>query len=142
MTMRVQLSVAEHVAILTLNRPEVYNALDLPTAKELVDQLMTIRADPTVHSIILMGAGGTFFLLRLIGLARAMEIAAFDEPIMAQQALLWWLITGVVPDSSVLDEALAMANSLCRKWLHSFGWIKSTQHWKERQRGRDAGITR
>ncbi len=32
-------------------------------------------------------AGGTFMLPRLVGLARAMEIAALDEPIEASRAL-------------------------------------------------------
>ncbi|MEZ5580300.1 MAG: enoyl-CoA hydratase/isomerase family protein [Candidatus Competibacteraceae bacterium] len=41
-------------------------------------------------------AGGTFTLPRLVGLARALEIAAFDEPIAAEQALAWGLVTRVV----------------------------------------------
>ena len=35
--------------------------------------------------------GGTFMLPRLVGLARALEIAAFDKPISADQALKWGL---------------------------------------------------
>ncbi|HYQ90864.1 MAG TPA: enoyl-CoA hydratase-related protein, partial [Candidatus Competibacteraceae bacterium] len=68
--------------------------------------------------------GGTFTLPRLVGLARALEIAAFDEPIPAEQALEWGLVTRVVPDIEVVPEAQAMARTLLRKSLHTFGWSK------------------
>lgn len=68
--------------------------------------------------------GGTFALPRLVGLARAMEIAAFDEPIPASQALEWGLVTKVVPDSEVQKEALAMLEGLQKSALHSFSWSK------------------
>lgn len=70
-------------------------------------------------------AGGTFTLPRLVGLARALEIAAFDEPIPAAQALDWGLVTRVVPDSQLLDKALNMAQTLAKKSLHTFGHIKT-----------------
>jgi 2-(1,2-epoxy-1,2-dihydrophenyl)acetyl-CoA isomerase len=68
--------------------------------------------------------GGTFALPRLVGLARAMEIAAFDEPIPASKALEWGLVTKVVPDSEVQKEALAMLEGLQKSALHSFAWSK------------------
>ena len=49
--------------------------------------------------------GGTFTLPRLVGLARAMEIVAFDKPISSQQALAWGLVTKVTEDGRVLEEA-------------------------------------
>jgi 2-(1,2-epoxy-1,2-dihydrophenyl)acetyl-CoA isomerase len=69
--------------------------------------------------------GGTFFLPRLVGLARALEIAAFDEPISADQALAWGLVTKVVDAPVLLDEAMQMARAIARRSLHSFGWSKS-----------------
>jgi 2-(1,2-epoxy-1,2-dihydrophenyl)acetyl-CoA isomerase len=68
--------------------------------------------------------GGTFALPRLVGLARAIEIAAFDEPIDAAKALEWGLVTKVVSDVSVMDEALSMAQGLAKSALHSFAWSK------------------
>lgn len=65
--------------------------------------------------------GGTFNLPRLVGLARALEIAAFDAPISAKQALDWGLVTKVVPDGQALDEAVNMAADLAGRSLHSFG---------------------
>lgn len=68
--------------------------------------------------------GGSFALPRLVGLARTMEIMAFDQPIHAEQALAWGLVTKVVEDDRVIPEALAMLNTLTQGALHSFAWSK------------------
>ena len=68
--------------------------------------------------------GGSFALPRLVGLARAMEIMAFDHPIPSAQALEWGLVTKIVPDDVVLSETLAMLNNLTKTALHSFAWSK------------------
>jgi 2-(1,2-epoxy-1,2-dihydrophenyl)acetyl-CoA isomerase len=68
--------------------------------------------------------GGTFALPRLVGLARALEIAAFDEPIGAAKALEWGLVTKVVPDSEVRKVALNMLEGWSKTSLHSFAWSK------------------
>ena len=68
--------------------------------------------------------GGTFTLPRLVGLARAMEIMAFDKPISSEQALAWGLATKVVEDGRVLEESWKMARELAKGSLHSFGWCK------------------
>ncbi len=68
--------------------------------------------------------GGTFALPRLVGLARALEITAFDEPISASKAWEWGLVTMVVPDSDVQKEAVVMLEGLSRTALHSFAWSK------------------
>jgi 2-(1,2-epoxy-1,2-dihydrophenyl)acetyl-CoA isomerase len=71
-----------------------------------------------------MDGGGSFALPRLVGMARAMEILAFDEPIPAAKALAWGLVTKVVPDEQVLPESIAMLESLTSRSLHSFAWAK------------------
>ena len=68
--------------------------------------------------------GGSFALPRLVGLARAMEIMAFDQPISSGKALEWGLVTRVVPDAEVLPGALAMLEELITSSLHSFAWSK------------------
>ena len=68
--------------------------------------------------------GGTFTLPRLVGYARALEIAAFDEPISADQALSWGLVTKVVEDGQALAEATTMVQLLARRSLNSYGWTK------------------
>jgi 2-(1,2-epoxy-1,2-dihydrophenyl)acetyl-CoA isomerase len=71
-----------------------------------------------------MDGGGTFTLPRMVGLARALEIAAFDKPISSEQALAWGLVTKVAEDGSALAESMAMAKELVRTSLHSFGLSK------------------
>ena len=68
--------------------------------------------------------GGSFALPRLVGLARAMEIMAFDQPISSAKALEWGLVTKVVPDDQVLNEALTMLQTLTQGALLSFAWSK------------------
>jgi 2-(1,2-epoxy-1,2-dihydrophenyl)acetyl-CoA isomerase len=68
--------------------------------------------------------GGTFALPRLVGLARALEIAAFDPPISSGKALGWSLVTKVMPDDKVIEESLSMLEGLAKSALHSFGWSK------------------
>lgn len=68
--------------------------------------------------------GGTFALPRLVGLARALEIAAFDESISASKAWEWGLVTTVAPDSEVREEAFALLERLSGTSLHSFAWSK------------------
>jgi 2-(1,2-epoxy-1,2-dihydrophenyl)acetyl-CoA isomerase len=71
-----------------------------------------------------LDGGGSFTLPRMVGLARALEIAAFDRPIPAEQALAWGLATKIAPDADVLKEAMNLAHQLAGISLHSFGWAK------------------
>ncbi|HEX4026484.1 MAG TPA: enoyl-CoA hydratase-related protein [Rhizomicrobium sp.] len=56
--------------------------------------------------------GATFLLPRLIGLARARELALLAEKLPAQRALQWGLINRVVDDVQLMDEALGLAHRL------------------------------
>ncbi len=71
-----------------------------------------------------LDGGGTFSLPRLVGMARAMEIIAFDAPIPAEQALAWGLATRVVPPDQLLTSATEMARTIARGSLHSYGAAK------------------
>lgn len=201
------------IAQLTLNRPESYNALNIPTAQALTRALLDLGADPAIRGLVITGngtafsaggdlkfvqahphgpaaafhelathvhvcmteirrwrkpviaaingiaagggfslalacdfrvmvesaqlkqgftsnalcidAGGTFTLPRLVGWARALEIAAFDEPITAEQALAWGLVTRVAPNGLLLETALDLARTLAEKTLHTFGQVKT-----------------
>ena len=68
--------------------------------------------------------GGTFALPRLVGLARALEIAAFDQPISSAQALAWGLVTKVVPDEKVIEDTIFMLEGLAKSALYSFARSK------------------
>jgi 2-(1,2-epoxy-1,2-dihydrophenyl)acetyl-CoA isomerase len=59
-----------------------------------------------------------------VGYARALEIAAFDEPISSDRALNWGLVNKVVEDGRSVEEACRMATQIARGSLNSFAWSK------------------
>ena len=50
----------DRIGRITLNRPEVMNAIDDDVPVELADCVARANADPTVHVIVLAGAGEAF----------------------------------------------------------------------------------
>src|SRR3989475_10848485 len=48
------------VAVVTIDRPEVANAIDRPTAAALADAFRRFEADESLHVAVLTGANGTF----------------------------------------------------------------------------------
>jgi 2-(1,2-epoxy-1,2-dihydrophenyl)acetyl-CoA isomerase len=54
-------------------------------------------------------SGATWFLPRLVGPARAAEVALVGDPVSAEEALRIGLVSRVVDDGALLDEARAMA---------------------------------
>jgi 2-(1,2-epoxy-1,2-dihydrophenyl)acetyl-CoA isomerase len=58
--------------------------------------------------------GSTYLLPRLIGKARAMEMALLGERVSAAQALDWGLINRCVPDTELMPMALGLAHELAR----------------------------
>jgi len=207
-----ELIIKNQIAEIFFNRPEIYNPLDLPTARELYSILHKTAHDDNVKAVVISGrgkafsaggdiravlkhpdgpaaafhqmainvqpcvmeirkmrkpviaaingvaAGGgfslsiaadfrvidekavmklgftsnalgidaaaTFNLPRLVGQARALEIATFDEPISAQKAMEWGLVTKIADEGKALEEAIALANKIFEKSLHTFGWSK------------------
>jgi 2-(1,2-epoxy-1,2-dihydrophenyl)acetyl-CoA isomerase len=89
----------------------------------VMDKSAILRQAYTSNGLCIDG-GGSFTLPRLVGYARALEIAAFDEPISSEQALSWGLVTKVVEDGEALNEATSMAQLLSRRALNSYAWSK------------------
>ena len=58
----VLLDVSDHVATLTVNRPEVRNALDRQTVTELSEHLESLRSREDVGAVIITGAGDQVFV--------------------------------------------------------------------------------
>jgi len=89
----------------------------------VMDKSAVLRQAYTSNGLCIDG-GGTFMLPRLVGLARALEIVAFDKPISSAQALTWGLTTKVVEDGRSVEEAVEMAHKLTDGSANSFGWSK------------------
>lgn len=60
MTDAVRFEVADTVAIITINRPAVRNAVDGPTARALREAFLRVERDDTVRVAVLTGADGCF----------------------------------------------------------------------------------
>ena len=67
--------------------------------------------------------GATYILPRLIGMARAKELAIMGERLPADQALEWGLINRVYEDADLMDEARRLAAELA-KGPFSLGLIR------------------
>jgi len=205
--------VSDHVATITIHRPEAYNSLNDEMGKELFDVVMRCDTDPEIRAVILTGTGpmfcsggdlksfaqielsqveyrfkeittylhaavarmnrmdapviaavngvaagaglslvcacdlalaaessrftmaytragltpdgsGSYFLTRLVGLRRAMELTLTNRVLSAQEALEWGLVNRVVPDGQLLEEARKLALQLANGPTVSLGAAK------------------
>lgn len=206
-------AVADGVAEITLNRPDVLNSFNRPMAAELHDALVRAGADPAVRAVLLTGAGrafcagqdlaeampqdgtpappigslvrgsynpvvlairtlekpvvaavngvaagaganlalacdivlaaesasfiqafariglvpdtgGTFFLPRLVGPARATALAMLGDKVPAAEAQAMGMIWRAVPAERLADEARAVAAHLATQPTRALGLIK------------------
>jgi len=58
---RITEAVSDHIAVITINRPKVLNALDVPTLLELESVFDRVERDDDVRVIIITGAGEKAF---------------------------------------------------------------------------------
>src|SRR5437879_8274636 len=207
---------AGSVATITLNRPDAYNALTLPLARELFQAVLEVDEYPAVRCVVLTGAGKAFcgggdvkdfadslprvgillkelttfihgavsrltrspkpvlvavngvaaggglslalsgdlvvaaesarftmayskiaatpdgsssyFLPRLIGLRRALELYLTNRVLSAREALEWGLVTRVVPDAELAPAVDALARALAQGPSKAFGAAKRLFH--------------
>ncbi|MGE0259906.1 MAG: enoyl-CoA hydratase-related protein [Alphaproteobacteria bacterium] len=68
--------------------------------------------------------GGTWFLPRLVGAARARALMMLAEPLTAAAAAEWGMIWRVVDDDRLMDEAHALATRLAAGPTVALGLIK------------------
>jgi 2-(1,2-epoxy-1,2-dihydrophenyl)acetyl-CoA isomerase len=69
-------------------------------------------------------AGTIWFLTRAMGFARAKELVFSARPVEAQEALSLGLVQRVVPEETVLDEALALAREYAEGPTLALGMAK------------------
>lgn len=68
--------------------------------------------------------GGTFFLPRLVGMARATALTMLGDKLSAAQALEWGLIYRVCEPDSLMKEADDLAKKLATQPTKGLGFIK------------------
>jgi enoyl-CoA hydratase/carnithine racemase len=57
---RVRLHVDEHVATITLARPEKHNALDIPMFRAILAAAEQVTSEPGIRAVVLHGEGKSF----------------------------------------------------------------------------------
>jgi 2-(1,2-epoxy-1,2-dihydrophenyl)acetyl-CoA isomerase len=207
---------AHHVATLTLNRPDAYNALNLALGRELFAAALELDEDPDVRCLVITGSGRAFcaggdvkdfvdslgrigahikelttylhgaisrlcrsdkpvimavngvaaggglslalsgdlvlaaesakftmaysriaaspdgsssyFLPRLIGLRRAMELYFTNRTLTAKEAVDWGLITRAVPDAELRGAVDTLARELAQGPTKAYGIAKRLLH--------------
>ena len=207
---------ADHVATVTLNRPDAFNAFGSTLGRELFDVALEVDEDPDVRCVVITGAGkafcgggdvkefvdslprigahikelttylhgavsrlsrmdkplivavngiaagggfalaltgdvviaaesakftmayskiaatpdgsSTYFLPRLVGLRRALELYLTNRVLTAREALEWGMITKVTPDTELKTATMALARELAQGPTKAFGAAKRLFH--------------
>src|SRR3989442_1407799 len=107
--------VADGVATVTLNRPEVHNAMNERMRQELTRCFGEVATSDAVRVVVVTGGGGTQRLPRLIGRGKALEMILTGARIDAREALSLGLVERVAPAAGVLAAARELARALAEK---------------------------
>ena len=69
-------------------------------------------------------SSSTWFLPRIIGLRRAQDLMLTNRRVTAREALEWGLVSRVVADDALADEAAGVARTLAAGPTEAFGSVK------------------
>jgi len=96
------------------------------------DLVIAARSASFVQAFSRLGlvpdAGGSYFLPRLVGTARAMGLALLAEKLDAEQAAQWGLIWKVVDDDALPGETKALAHRLASGPTKGYGLLKKAMY--------------
>ena len=120
------------------------------------DLVIAARSASFVQSFARLGlvpdSGGTWFLPRLVGNARAAGLALLGDQLSAEQAQAWGLIWEVVEDDALSSRSMELARRLAEGPTKGYGLVKKALNaaWGnsldaqldlERDLQREAGLT-
>ncbi|HYG54869.1 MAG TPA: 2-(1,2-epoxy-1,2-dihydrophenyl)acetyl-CoA isomerase PaaG [Burkholderiales bacterium] len=92
------------------------------------DLVLAARSAAFVQAFCRLGlvpdSGGTYFLPRLVGAARAMGLALLGDQLSAEDAERWGLIWKAVEDEKLAETALSLARTLAGGPTKGYGLIK------------------
>ena len=99
------------------------------------DMVIAARSAHFIMSFSKLGlvpdCGGTWFLPRLAGRARAMGLALMGDKLSAEQAQQWGMIWQVVDDQSLNDTAQQLATHFASQPTFGLGLVKKALHASE-----------
>ena len=72
--------------------------------------------------------GSTYFLPRIVGVRRALELALTNRVLTAREAMDWGIVNKVVADAQLQAEADALARQLASGATHALGAAKRLLH--------------
>lgn len=99
--------------IAAVNGPAFAGGLELALMCDFIYAVPTARFALTETSLgIIPGAGGTQNLPRAVGERRAKEIILSAKPFSAEDAYAWGLVNRLVPQTELLNAALATAQAI------------------------------
>lgn len=111
--------------IAALNGPAAGGGFSMALACDLriMSDVAFLQQAYTSNGLTIDG-GGSFMLPRLVGAARALEMAFLDERLGAERALALGLVHRVVPAARLAEEAQALAAQLARRPTEVLGRVK------------------
>lgn len=83
-----------------------------------------VFASAFIKIALIPDAGSTWFLPRLVGLARAMEICFSGRKVNAAESLAIGMVNQVVPDTDLTPTATALAEQLAQAPTRTIGYMK------------------
>ena len=96
------------------------------------DIVLAARSASFVQAFAKIGlvpdSGGTYFLPRLVGTARAMGLTMLGERLSAEEAEQWGLIWKAIDDDDLLAEATELARALAAGPTKGLGLLKKAMH--------------
>ena len=96
------------------------------------DIVLAARSATFIQAFVKIGlvpdSGGTFFLPRIVGTARAMALSMLGEKLPAEKAEQWGLIWKCCDDAALMDEARALAGHLAVQPTLALAAIRKAIH--------------
>src|ERR671923_20404 len=104
--------VKDKIATITLNRPDKLNAFTRDMIDGWAKSLAASQADDNVNVVLVPGDGDTYFLPRLVGAAKALELLWTADFIEAPEALRLGIVQRVLPDAQLREATYAFARQI------------------------------
>ena len=115
--------------VVAVNGVAAGGGLSLVLAGDLVVAAESARFTMAYSKIAATPDGSSsYFLPRLVGLRRAMELYLTNRVLSAREALEWGLVTRVVPDAELKPTVEALARELAQGPTKAFGGAKRLFH--------------